>query len=94
VGATDLEMLEALCASDRLNDYEREAFGGMLGRLRHNAKKITESQREWVEARYLAYDLDADEPALNLVSSGKVAKTSLVMPYELLPRPEKPPGKK
>lgn len=87
-------MLEALSASDRLTDYERDVFGDMLGRICRTPRPLSVAQRAWVEGRYLAYELDGDEPAENLVSSGKVAKSSVVFPYETLPRPEKPPGRK
>lgn len=94
MAATDRRMLEALCASDRLTDYERDVFVGMLGLICRTSKPLTRPQHEWVEGRYLAYDLDADEPAENLVSTGKVARSTVVFPYENLPRPAKPPGRK
>jgi len=94
MAATDKEMLEALLVVDKLGDEEEDAFRDMLHRLRQGyQKELTSAQRSWVKGRYLHFELDADEGALNLVSSGKVAKTKVVLPYESLPRPVKPPGR-
>lgn len=86
-------MLEALCAFERLSEVEEEAFGGMLGRMRRGGlTTLSAPQHKWVEDRYFFYELDADAPAENLVSSGKVQRTDVVLPYEKLHRPKKPPG--
>jgi hypothetical protein len=95
VAASDLDKLEALCAlGTKLSAWEQDAFPDILARLKSGHQKtLTSRQREKVDDAYLRYDCDADEPAENLFSSGKVAKTDVVFPYEKLPRPLKPPGK-
>jgi hypothetical protein len=96
VAASDLDKLEALCklGPNKLSPQEHEAFSEMHERMQRGTQRsLTSRQRQWVTSRYLHYELDADEPAENLVSSGKVPKTDLVLPYELLHRPKKPPGK-
>jgi len=95
---TDLEMLDALSRldADKLNAQEEEAFPAMLDRLRRGVqKKLTTKQHDWVKSRYLHFDLDADSPAMNLVSSGQVPVPANmpVFPYEKLARPMRPPGR-
>lgn len=96
---TDLRMLQALTDPDnahRLQDNERDAFTDMLSRLENGrVSKLSDKQRQWVEGVYLKLELDAEEASQNLVSSGKVAnKSTKVFPFELMPRPLKPPGRK
>lgn len=94
MAATEREMLGALLElDDKLTELEQEAFPEMMKRVR-SGNSLSPAQRRWVEERYRHFELDADEPAENLVSSGRVAKTSVVLPYELLTRPLKPPGRK
>lgn len=86
-------MLEALCNHEGLSDEESPAFLDMRRRARAGFP-LSKAQREWVERRYFVYELDAEEPSENLVSSGAVRKTSsVVLPYEKLYRPLRPPGK-
>ena len=92
---TDREMLQALLGLKRgLTEQEEMAFPDMLERLDSGMQKeLTRDQRKWVAARYYHFELDTDE-AVNMVSSGQVPKTDVVLPYELLPRPLAPPGRK
>lgn len=93
--ASDRDMLEALLEDpDRLGPNEENAFLDMLDRLcRGQQIGLTPAQRDWVERRYKRLELDAEEGAQNWVSSGKVEKTNVVLPYENLPRPKGPPGR-
>jgi hypothetical protein len=94
---TDLSMLEALAANtDRLTSIEEEKFLNMLSALKHGHKQeLSPDQRRWAENTYLRLQLDAEEPSENLVSSGKVKKTSSTARYafELQPKPLRPPGR-
>lgn len=87
-------MLAALLGSGRLTEQEERVFKHMQWQLeRHAHNRLSRAQRQWVENRYLAYELDADEPAENLVSSGQVPKTTTAtLGCEMMPRPQKPPG--
>jgi hypothetical protein len=96
VPPAERSMLKALVDFDRLAEDEERAFGDMLDWLeRHPANRLSPAQRAWVEDRYRAYELDADEPAENLVSSGKVPNVTRTAKfgYELMPRPLRPPGR-
>lgn len=98
----DRKMLRALLRNDdSLESKELEAFSGMWDRLDSGRiQTLTSRQREWVESVYFRLDLDKEEPAENLVSSGKVKVTekereSLKQFLDSLgPRPLKPPGRK
>lgn len=76
----DEELLEALLAHDGLDADDRIAFAGMLERRRdaegryQHALGLTRPQRQWAEDRYQALELDAEEGAANLFSSGKVPR--------------------
>lgn len=87
-------MLKALLNDERLSDKQREDFAGM----QHRAKagyKFNNKQFSYIEDCYLHLELDADEPAANLVSSGAVKATTSgqKFAFELMPRPLKPPGR-
>lgn len=91
---TDFEMLRALVEHDGLTDKEREAFESMKARSRDGRLPLTSAQREWVKGAYKKYELDAGE-AQNLVSSGQVPRgKEVTFPFETMPRPLKPPGRK
>lgn len=86
-------MLRSLCDYDGLTDKERSAFSSMFGVVR-SGKSLTSAQRDWVESSYKKYELDAAN-AQNLVSSGQVPRGKEVkFPFETMPRPLKPPGRK
>lgn len=72
------DLLTALLASDRITLAERTAFTDMRYKLRagYCGGGLSRSQRDWAARRYTGLELEADEGALNLVSSGRVAKTS------------------
>jgi hypothetical protein len=72
------DLLTALLASDRITAGERVAFTDMHYKLRagYCGGGLSRAQRDWAERRYTGLELDAEEGALNLVSSGRVAKTS------------------
>ena len=95
MASSEVEMLEALVrVRDRLAPEEETAFLDMLYRLERGVqKRLSPKQAEWVERRYKYFELDAEEASENWVSSGKVAKTDVVFPYEKLPRPTLPPGR-
>lgn len=87
-------MLDALLRSDRLSDREEEAFQGMRNRLGPNG--LSKSQRDWVQDRYRAYELDSDDVE-NLVSTGQIPDAEKVLPkfdWEKMPKPLKPPPRK
>lgn len=91
-------MLEALLGNEKLTDEERTAFGDMRRKIRLGyATILTKPQKEWVERRYLALELDADEPSENLFSKGAVPKGNANGPplaFETQYKPLKPPGRK
>ena len=105
--AEDREMLESLLADRRLTPEEREAFAGMLERLKDGAQHcLTSPQREW--ARDRCEDLELlGEAAQNLWSSGRVPRgipdksarqlesgTATIRGREFkLERPLRPPGR-
>jgi hypothetical protein len=72
------DLLTALLGSDRITVGERTAFTDMRYKLRagYFGGGLSHAQREWAERRYTGLELEADEASLNLVSSGKVKKTS------------------
>lgn len=91
---TDFELLKALVEHDGLSSKEREAFESMLHRSKDGRFELSPAQRRWVEDAYRKYELDADE-AQNLVSSGQVPRGREVkFPFETMPRPLKPPGRR
>jgi hypothetical protein len=97
-------LLSALIDSKRLHNSEYNAFRDMRYKLRNGIGKggLSPAQREWAERRYAQLDLDADEPSLNLVSSGAVKKdvstaTTIARVLAFVPdqfrKPERPPGR-
>ncbi len=73
-------------------------FMEMSGRLGWNpACPLSRRQRRWAEDMYLKFELDVEEGAANLVSSGKVKVTpeerAKKFGYEAMPRPLRPPGR-
>lgn len=95
--STDRAMLDALLGSDRLTAYEEEAFSDIRGQIERTMRPVTKAQRMWIENRYKALELDAAEPAKNLVSSGQVPRgreveTPELLRYENLPKA--PPGRR
>lgn len=88
-------MLEALSkVENRLPEDTHAAFREMRDGLNNGFRSLTPRQYEWVQDWYLRLELDSNEPAQNLVSSGVVKKSSgTVMGYEMLPRPLRPPGR-
>lgn len=96
----DRQMLRALLRCEEIEDDEREAFSDMFDRLEsRRVDDLTSRQRAWVEKVYFKHKLDRDEPAENLVSSGKVKVTQKERESlqeflkSLGPRPLKPPGR-
>jgi hypothetical protein len=96
----DRKMLKALLLCEEIEEDEREAFNDMYDRVEsHRVDELTSRQRAWVEKVYFRHNLDREEPAKNLVSSGKVKVTqkereSLQKFLDSLgPRPLKPPGR-
>lgn len=70
----DRDTLKALLASEALQPDEHRAFADMLRRLDDFGGQLTLKQREWAEARFDELELDADEGARNLWSSGQVPR--------------------
>jgi hypothetical protein len=86
-------VLAALLRDDRLTDKERGAFDGMLRNIRSGGK-LSVIQRDWAKDVFDRLELDAEVTA-NLVSSGMVPRGKEVhLPYEDMPKPLKPPGRK
>jgi hypothetical protein len=85
----DLRKLRELLEEERLTDWERDAFGGMLESL-DRYHQITDKQREIVASVY-----DRFHPEYgNLVSSGKVPRGREVeTPKVLQNLPKRPPGR-
>jgi hypothetical protein len=96
VNLSDTQLLGRLLECDTLEDEQRKAFGEMLGRLvSSNRKQLTPAQRQWAERVYSQLELDAEEGAKNLVSSGAYTPTnaerSKVYDFERMPKPLHPP---
>ena len=94
---SDIELLSHLIESGDLTDSQRDAFQGMLARLRAGrVKELTPSQRQWADGLYDKFDLQA-EGAKNLISSGQYVPTeeerNKKYDWELMKRPLKPPGR-
>jgi hypothetical protein len=86
-------MLQALVRHDGLTDKERTAFEGMF-RTVGNGGKLSVSQRDWAKDAFVKYELDANFSA-NLASNGLAPRGKEVrLPFEDMPRPTKPPGRK
>ena len=91
----DLRLLRDLLAGD-LRDYEREAFGDMLGELESPSSDggffaLTAERRSW--ARKVAKRIGTLGYE-NLVSTGRVPRGKEVpTPAVLLNLPKKPPGR-
>lgn len=95
---SDMELLRTLLNSGLLLESELKAFSAMLWRLEEGKfDSLTARQREWTEDVYDKYDLQSQEGAKNLISSGKYVPTSeeRVKKYswESMPKPLKPPGR-
>ena len=89
----DHEMLQALLRDDRLTDKERGAFEGMLRTL-SGGGKLSPAQRDWASDKFKKLELDTHVEG-DLVSSGKVPRGKEIrLPFEDMPRPLKPPGRK
>jgi hypothetical protein len=90
---SDQEMLQALLRDDKLTEKERGAFDGML-RTVSSGKKLTDTQRNWARDVFVKLELDADVGG-SLFSSGMVPRGKEIrLPFEDMPRPLKPPGRK
>ena len=96
----DRRMLKALLLCEEIEDDEREAFDDMYDQIEGRRRdELTHRQRSWVEKVFFKHNLDREEPAKNLVSSGQVKVTkkereSLQKFLDSLgPRPLKPPGR-
>lgn len=86
-------MLQILLDDDRLTDKEKGAFEGMLRSL-FNGGKLSVAQRDWAADRFKKLELDTAVEG-DLVSSGKVPRGKEIrLPFEDMPRPLKPPGRK
>lgn len=95
---SDIELLQRLLDSDLLAESESKAFNDMLGRLeRGTFDGLTGPQRKWAEDVYDKHDLQSQEGAKNLISSGKYVPTQAELEkrysWELMPKPLKPPGR-
>lgn len=92
--AGDLRKLDVLLSTDSLDEWEKEAFESMRQRLEKKGAALTDRQRQKVDGAWERLELDAEDGAKNLWSSGKVpAGKSIRLPYEDMPRPLKPPGR-
>lgn len=95
----DRRMLKTLLRCEEIEDDEREAFDDMFGRIEsHRVDELTHRQRAWVEKVYFKHNLDREEPAKNLASTGKVKVTqkdreSLQEFFKSIGHPLKPPGR-
>lgn len=89
-------MLTRLLASEDLPDHEREAFQGMLERMGEwPDATLSPKQGSWARDVFERLELDVDEGAQNLWSSGKVPRGKPVeTPPVLLNRPLKPPTRR
>jgi hypothetical protein len=96
---SDAAILDAILASGALSEENAKIFSRMLDDLTRNRRtrsRLSPKQRAWVESIYEQLQLEELEP-LNLVSSGAYVPTEEELtkkhPYQLMPRPLKPPGK-
>lgn len=96
---TDTQLLAKLLEDERLGEKEEKAFREMLDRLMRSKRNmpLTPSQRQWAEKVYARLELDAEEGAANLISSGQYTPTKDELQkkygFELMPKPLKPPGR-
>lgn len=95
---SDIELLKRLITSDRLTNSQYGAFTGMLSKLlAGDSKELTGAQRQWAEDIYEKLDLQAEEGAQNLISSGRYVPTEeerlKKYGWETMPKPLKPPGR-
>jgi len=99
--ADDRKVLQALVRhTDDLEDAEAQAFTDMFDRLESGRQQtMTPKQRDWAEKVYYKHGLEREEPAANLVSTGKVKVTEAERKDlkkfldSLGPRPLKPPSR-
>jgi hypothetical protein len=96
--AEDIKVLRALIKSDEVGEDESRIFADMYDKLeRRKGSCLSSPQREWAERVYYRLGLDREEPAENLVSTGKVKVTAKEREdlhkflESLGPRPVKPP---
>jgi hypothetical protein len=55
---------------------------------------LTRAQLDWIRAAFTKYELEAEMPAMNLVSSGHVPRgRDVALPEVLRHLPKRPPGK-
>ena len=80
-------MLQALVRDSRLTPKERKAFEGMI-RTTAGGRKLSPDQRNWVHDTFVKYGFEG-KPSPEVE---EVPESSL--PYERMPRPTKPPGRK
>ncbi len=65
-------LLTRLVECDRLSDAEARAFRDMRYKLGQHGRVLSKAQREWAETVYQRLELDAEQGAINVVSSGLV----------------------
>lgn len=89
-------MLRDVLECSDIFDSEEHAFSDMLDRLENNLQKeLTERQREWVQKTADRVGVFVGDYQ-NLVSSGQVKPNPNApkFPFETMPRPLKPPGRR
>jgi hypothetical protein len=72
-----------------LNEKEALAFSDMLDKMQSSNKGLSKDQRAWAEKRYRELNLGAAPKPKDIT-----VKPGEKFPYELLPRPLKPPTRK
>lgn len=89
------EMLTALVACDRLNDWERTAFDEMHARVKRFPHGLSQKQLGVIRDAFERYDLETELPAMNLVSEGRVprGRREVPVPEVLKQLPKRPPGR-
>jgi hypothetical protein len=99
--AEDRKIMQALMRHvEELDEFGQQAFPDMFDRLESGRQQtLTPKQRSVAEKAYYKLGLEREEPAANLVSTGKVKVTEAERKDlkkfldSLGPRPLKPPGR-
>jgi len=86
------------CLEDHDDEETLKIFTQMRDRLVWNPNEpLSRRQRRWVEDTYTKFELDVEEGAVNLISSGVVKvdpeERKKKYGFELMPRPLSPPGR-
>jgi hypothetical protein len=93
---TDQQLLDALWPHRHDLSEEESDFLASARKTLGQKQKLPTKQHAWAEKIYLRLELDADEAAENLFSSGKIKLLpgAQTYPWETSPKPLKPPGRK